>query len=165
MPRTPYRFHGNTFYVPGTETPAEDGEIAYIQGLGFRFYDNGVIRNLTQSNSIVVVGTYADNYTTTWMVIGVTTVTWDNQMAWAFRAHLAAPAGFTAEVQLYDETNHVVVTNSVLSTTNTTPTPLTSPALTLGTGTVTYYVQLRIASGSPTSNNRASCYSAELVFN
>lgn len=54
MPRTPDRFPGERedegiLLEPGATAPVTDGEITYVTGIGFRFYEEGAEKGLTGS--------------------------------------------------------------------------------------------------------------------
>jgi hypothetical protein len=112
------------------------------------------------------VADLADNFTTTWQTVGVFEQSWQNPpraSSWKFGAFLAAPAGYTAQARLFDVSANAAVAGSTLSTASTTPTKvdtggqMTVPAV---NATHVYHVQIRIASGQPTMNDRAVIYSA-----
>lgn len=169
MPQTPDRFPGRreeeeVLFVPGSTVPSENGSIAYVTGQGFRFYENGILKSLSTGNPVSCSGGYVDNCTTTWMTVGAITITWSWQVAWVFRAHVSAPAGFSAEVRLYDQTVPGEVAGSLLTTSAVIPTAVVSSALAApGVGVRTYLVHLRVASGTPTANHRASCFFADVI--
>lgn len=52
MPRTPDRFPGERedeaiILEPGAVTPSQNGELTYVSGQGFKFYEEGVVKTLT----------------------------------------------------------------------------------------------------------------------
>lgn len=60
MPRTPDFFPGDReeegiLILSGSESPSKNGEIRYIQGQGFQFYEEGVIRTLSASSGITAI--------------------------------------------------------------------------------------------------------------
>lgn len=51
MPRTPDYFPGDreeegVLFISGTLSPSKNGEVRYVTGIGFQFYEEGVIRTL-----------------------------------------------------------------------------------------------------------------------
>lgn len=55
MPRTPDYFPGEReeealLIVSGSDYPAKNGEITYVSGSGFKFYEEGSLRTLTTSS-------------------------------------------------------------------------------------------------------------------
>jgi len=57
MPRTPDYFPGereeeSLLLISGSESPAKNGEITYVSGSGFQFYEEGVVRTLSSSSGI-----------------------------------------------------------------------------------------------------------------
>lgn len=51
MPRTPDEFPGerideSVLFISGTFVPAQNGEMAYVSGSGFKFYEEGVVKSL-----------------------------------------------------------------------------------------------------------------------
>jgi hypothetical protein len=57
MPRTPDRFPGERqeegiqFDTTDAAAPAVEGELKYVQGIGFQYLEDGIVRNLTGSFS------------------------------------------------------------------------------------------------------------------
>ncbi len=107
------------------------------------------------------LATVGDNPTTSWLVCGAKEIGISRTMT--FKVILTAPAGFTAEARLFDKDAGppAAVAGSTVSTTATSPTPL-SASVTLIAGHV-YYVQIRIAAGSPTALDIAHLDNAEIV--
>lgn len=57
MPRTPDYFPGDReeeglLLLSGSESPSKNGEVRYVSGLGFQFYEEGVIKTLSSSSGI-----------------------------------------------------------------------------------------------------------------
>lgn len=57
MPRTPDYFPGDReeeglLFISGTLSPSKNGEVRYVSGSGFQFYEEGVIRTLSSSSGI-----------------------------------------------------------------------------------------------------------------
>lgn len=77
-----------------------------------------------------------------------------------FECVLEATPGETAEVRLYNLTDGGVVSGSLLSTSANTPT-YQSASITIS-GDKLYEVQIRITSGSPGSDDGASCTNAKI---
>lgn len=105
------------------------------------------------------VAAYADTCVTTWTTVGSFAVTWTapaSFASWVFSAVLAAPSGFTLNARLFDGSAVAAVASSTVSTSSTTPTLVTSAALTVPVVAATriYLVQIAIDSGSPTDTDR-----------
>ena len=105
------------------------------------------------------VAAYADTCVTTWTTVGSFAVTWTSPASfttWTFSAVLAAPSGFTLNARLFDVSADAAVASSTVSTSSTTPTLVTSAALTVPVVAATrvYLVQIAIDNGSPTATDR-----------
>ncbi len=84
-----------------------------------------------------------------------------------FRARIFASAGMTAQVRLFNFTDSIVVTPTLLSSASTTPTVVTASLAVpadIPNASKEYEVQLRISAGAPGPGDAAFILSAQLIL-